>query len=122
MTDNRIVLSLHNEMFVVTCDNVLYMQADDHYTHIVYISGAQFMVPFGLSELERRITEVTAGEPFLVRMGRKFIINMRHVFHVNTVRQVAVLSDANGKNYSISLPKPVLRGIIERLGNKDARD
>lgn len=117
--NNRIVLSLHNEMYVIHCDKVLYMEADDHYTHIVYISGAKFMVPFGLSELEKRIGSVMSDAKFLIRFGRKYIINMRHVFHVNTVRQVVVLTDGNGNNISVSLPKNILRNIIEAISNPD---
>lgn len=117
--NNKIVLCLHNEVYVIHCESVLYMQADDHYTHIVCMSGARFMVPFGLSELEKRLDTVMTDDKFLIRVGRKYIINMRHVFHVNTVKQVAVLADSNGNNYSVSLPKPILRNIIERLSGSE---
>ena len=83
------------------------------------MSGAKFMVPFGLSELEKRIGSVMPDAKFLVRFGRKYIINMRHVFHVNTVRQVVVLTDGNGNNVSVSLPKNILRNIIEAISNPD---
>lgn len=116
--NNRIVLSLHNEMYVIHCDQVLYMQADDHYTHIVYTSGAKFMVPFGLSEMEKRIDDVMEGsEKYLKRFGRKHIINIRRVFHVNTVRQVVVLTDDSANNVSVSLPKNILRSIIETMSD-----
>lgn len=113
--NNRIVLSLHNEMYIIDCERVLYMQADDHYTHIVYLSGAKFLVPFGLSELEKRIDSVMPDNKFLVRLGRKYIINMNHVFHVNTMKQIVLLTDSNGNNFSVSLPKPILRNIIEKM-------
>lgn len=77
------------------------------------------MVPFGLSELEKRIGSVMSDAMFLIRFGRKYIINMRHVFHVNTVRQVVVLTDGNGNNISVSLPKNILRNIIEAISNPD---
>lgn len=77
------------------------------------------MVPFGLSELEKRIGSVMSDAKFLIRFGRKYIINMRHVFHVNTVRQVVVLTDGNGNNISVSLPKNILRNIIEAISNPD---
>lgn len=111
----RIVLSSYNEMYVINCNSVLYMQADDHYTHVTYISGAHFMVPFGLSKVEQYLHALDADERFLIRVGRKYIINIHHVFHVNTVKQVILLADANGKNHSLTLPKQILRNLIEML-------
>ena len=111
----KIVLSSYNEMYVINCNSVLYMQADDHYTHVTYISGAHFMVPFGLSKVEQYLHALDADERFLIRVGRKYIINLHHVFHVNTVKQVILLADANGKNHSLTLPKQILRNLIEML-------
>ena len=111
----KIVLSSYNEMYVINCNSVLYMQADDHYTHVTYISGAHFMVPFGLSKVEQYLHALDADERFLIRVGRKYIINIHHVFHVNTVKQVILLADANGKNHSLTLPKQILRNLIEML-------
>ena len=111
----RIVLSSYNEMYVIHCDSVLYMQADDHYTHVTYISGAHFMMPFSLSKVEQHIHALDTDERFLVRVGRKYIINLHHVFHVNTVKQVVLLADAKGKHHSLTLPKQILRNLIEML-------
>ena len=111
----RIVLSSYNEMYVIHCDSVLYMQADDHYTHVTYISGAHFMMPFSLSKVEQYICALDTDERFLVRVGRKYIINLHHVFHVNTVKQIVLLADANGKNHSLTLPKQILRNLIVML-------
>lgn len=111
----RIVLSSYNEMYVIHCDSVLYMQADDHYTHVTYISGAHFMMPFSLSKVEQHIHALDTDERFLVRVGRKYIINLHHVFHVNTVKQIVLLADANGKHHSLTLPKQILRNLIVML-------
>ena len=111
----RIVLSSYNEMYVIHCDSVLYMQADDHYTHVTYISGAHFMVPFSLSKVEQHIHALDTDERFLVRVGRKYIINLHHVFHVNTVKQIVLLADVHGKHHSLTLPKQILRNLIVML-------
>ena len=118
----RIILSSYNEMYVIHCDSVLYMQADDHDTHVTYVSGAHFMVPFGLSEVEKRLHALAADDRFLIRVGRKYIVNLRHIFHINTVKQVVLLADANGKNHSLTLPKPILRNLIEMLSGNINED
>lgn len=110
-----ISLSSHNELYVIDCSNVMYMQADDHYTQVFYLSGAHFMVPFGLSVVADTIQKSIPTECFLKRVGRKYIINLRKVFHINTVKQYVMLTDNHGNNHSLHLPKQILKDLIELI-------
>ena len=103
----------HNELYVIDCEKVLYMQADDHYTHVYYQSGLHFMLPFGMAKVTEAIDSVLGENRFLMRFGRKFIINLLCVFHINTVKQTLILADAQGRNVSLNLPKQTLRTIME---------
>lgn len=111
-----ITFSIQNELYVIDCEKVLYLQADDHYTHVFYISGTHFMIPFGLSKVTERILAQYPDGCFLHRVGRTFVINTRMIFHINTVKQVVMLSDAHGENHSIHLPKQTLRSLMEAMG------
>lgn len=111
----KICLSVYGEMYIIDPSRVLYMQADDHYTHVYYSSGNYFMVPFGLSKVEAVVSEHLGEKPFLVRLGRKYIVNTHRVFHVNFMKQVLQLSDDSGTNHSLRIPKPVLRGLMQIL-------
>ena len=64
-----------------------------------------FMIPFGLAKVEAALSDKwKAGDAFL-RLGRKYIVNTRRVFHVNAVKAVAVLVDDHGTNYTLHLPQ-----------------
>ena len=106
-------------MYVVDLAKVMYFQADDHYTHVYYSSGTHFMVPFGLAKVEAAVSEFLGGGSFLVRLGRRHIINMHRVFHVNTMRQELHLSDDQGSTLVLHLPKQVLRGLMAVLSGKE---
>lgn len=109
---------MYGELYVVDLDRMLYFEADDHYTHVYYSSGTHFMIPFGLAKVEAALSDKwKAGDAFL-RLGRKYIVNTRRVFHVNAVKQVAVLVDDHGTNYTLHLPKPVLRMLMENISGK----
>ena len=82
---------------------------------MTYISDAHFMMPFSLAKVEQYICALDTDERLIVRVGRKYIINLHHVFHVNTVKQVILLADANGKHHSLTLPKQILRNLIVML-------
>ena len=53
--DYSLCLSAHDELYRIDLNQVLYMQADDHYTEVYYASGIHFMVPFGLVRIEAQI-------------------------------------------------------------------
>ena len=111
----KLCLSDYGELFVVDLDQVVYLEADDHYTHVYYASEAHFMVPFGLSSLETSIQEVCKDKNFLVRIGRKYIINIRKVFHVNVMKQVAMLTNDEGKSISLHVSQAALQNLIARF-------
>ena len=61
----NISFSTYNEMYIVDCEKVIYLEADDHYTHVHYLTGAHLMVPFGLSEVMSSVDNVLSNDSFL---------------------------------------------------------
>ena len=109
----NLCLGGHDEMYVINLEMVMYFQADDHYSHVFYATGATFMVSFGLSRIETLITEHYPNQTSFYRLGRKYIVNMSYLFHINTIKQVVLLTDMNGTTHSLHISKPVLRELIE---------
>lgn len=111
----KLYFKLNAELYITDPELVLFLQADDHYTIVNYVNGTHFMIPFGLSKVEELIAETLVGDCYLVRLGRKYIINTRCVFHINTIKQVVTLSDNHGLNHSLHLPKAILKELMELL-------
>ena len=111
----RLCLKSRDEVFFVDLDRVLYLKADDHYAHVYYTSGAHFMVPFSLGRLEEMVIATLGADSYMRRLGRKYVVNTRCVFSINTVREQLSLADAHGKIENIHLPKLVLRELIDAL-------
>ena len=108
-------LSAHDELYIIDLDKVIYMQADDHYTHVCYSSTAHFMVPYGLGEIEQRLSDIPHVKEQFIRLGRKYIINLRLIFRISTIKETLSLTDANNGTIEIHVSKPVLRSLIELL-------
>ena len=115
----KITFSTYNELYVVDCYNVMYLEADYHYTHVYYLTGAHFLIPFGLSEVMETITHALGDDCFLLRLGRKYVVNTHVVFHINTVKQVLLLTDMQGNSHSLHLPKTTLRSLIDLIDSKN---
>ncbi len=106
-------------MYIIDLERVLYFKAEDHYTYVYYDTGAHFMVPFGLSKVEAAVAEFLSGTNRIVRLGRSYMINLDHVFHINVTRQTLTIIDSKGGNHCLQLPKHLLRNLIEYLSGQD---
>lgn len=111
MIIQRLCLNSHDELFVIDLRQVLYFLADDHYAHVFYASGIQFMVPFGLSRIEEKLIEQGVADRY-VRMGRKHIVNTKRIFGINTIKEQLFLYNDKGESVVIHMPKPVLRNYL----------
>ena len=118
-SDNNLLLGAHDELYIIDLDRVLYMQADDHYTDVHYMSGGHFLVPFGLVKIEAAIATMPEARSAMMRLGRKYIVNTRRIFRINTVTELLYLSDSSGDNVSLHISKPVLRSLIDMFKSSD---
>lgn len=112
----QLILSSYDDLYLIDLSNVVYFMADDHYTHVYYSSKTHFLVPFGLSKIEERLIEQQSveGKNFM-RLGRKYIVDLRRVFHISVSKQQLFLFDDTGTNFLLQVSKPVLRGLHELL-------
>lgn len=113
--EDCLCLSSHDELYIIDLDRVLYMQADDHYTDVYYTSGNHFMIPFGLGKIEAALTNRFESRLDILRLGRKYLVNMRRIFRINTVTELLYLTDNEGTNISLHVSKPVLRSLIDMM-------
>ena len=111
-TSRQLKLSTKDELFIIDLEKVIYMQADDHYTHVFYSATSHFMVPFGLGSIEEKLGN--DPQPQFIRLGRKYIINLHAVFRVSTIKESLFLTDI-GSPVELHVSKPVLRSLIELL-------
>ena len=120
--ETHLCLSAHDELYLIDLDKVLYLQADDHYTDVHYVTGTHFLVPFGLIRIEALLATTDSDRFCLQRLGRKYIVNMRRIFRINTVRETLSLVDDLGSNISLHIPKPILRSLIDNMKNPSHED
>lgn len=108
---NRLCLNSRDEMIVIRLDQIAYLESNGNYSNVVMISGMKIMLTFGLGKMEQFITKSfrDKGRSYFVRLGRKLIINQMYLFQISIPRQRLVLSDMAGHNFSLSVPKTLLK-------------
>ena len=118
MMQQQLCLMAHDEVYVIDLSQVLYMQADDHYAHIHYASGGHMMVPYGLSKIEQALAESYLEAASLRRLGRKYIVNLRRICRINTMKEQLFLSDNTAGTVCLHIPKNILRDLISAVQNE----
>ena len=118
-TKTKLCLSLHGELYVVDLDDVMCFMADDHYTHVYSSRGNNFMVPFSLARIEEKIQAKHCEHKNLAPLGRKYIININSIYHVNMMKQAVSLADNHGKVMTLNLSKAVLRLLMDFIKADD---
>lgn len=108
-------LGAYDELYRIDLSQLLYFQADDHYTNVYYGNGTRFVIPFGLARVEDLIMQMPEASQYLLRLGRKYIVNSNRIFRVSTVKEQIFLFDDQGKNIQLHVSKPVLRNLIDTL-------
>ena len=113
--DSTLCLGAYDELYRIDLSLLLYFQADDHYTNVYYANGTHFVIPFGLSKVEDIIKKMPDVSHYMLRLGRKYIVNSHRIFRVSTIKEQIFLSDDQGKNVQLHISKPVLRYLIDTL-------
>lgn len=111
----NLYLNTRDELYVINLEKVMFMQADDRYTYIYYVSGYKFMIPFGLSKIETAMTKYPDVSSFIIRLGRSHIINTKCLARINNAKQIVVLSDNKDNNYTLKVSKAVIKDITNRF-------
>lgn len=115
LQERSLCLSAHDELYVIDLNQVLYLQADDHYTEVYYTSGVHFLVPFGLVKFEAQINMLPEARLYLLRLGRKYIVNTHRIFRINITKELLYLTTDDGNSLSLHITKPVLRSLMEYI-------
>ena len=110
---SNMCLNLCGEIYTFDLNDVLFFEADDHYTQIRSVHGNKIMVPFCLGAIEKEIQKKFPTHTNMIRIGRKFIINYNRLFHMNAVKQTISLSDYHGRVFTLGVSKPAVKTLME---------
>lgn len=104
----ELYLRNRDEMYIVNLENLIYFKADDHYTHVYYITETQILLPFSLSKIESQLSCV----PYIIRAGRRYLINTKSIYRVNCVKQEIMFFNRNGEIRTIKLSKEAVKNVM----------
>lgn len=119
---NKIILfNTRDELIKIDLRYVAYFHAARNYTEVFFTNGYDMLLTTSLSNIEQVLnTQKVLGRiPVFVRIGRSFIINLRHIVHIDVLRQRLVINDPKYTHvYSIEMPREALKNLKELYTRK----
>ena len=118
MTTDKVYIFFNSrdELQRIDVSKIVYFEADGNYTNIMTVNKLKASVCMNLGEMERNLAE-QLGENAMIfmRIGKRFIINMRYVYSINVLKQQLVLSDYDHFAFQVSISKDALKKMKELM-------
>ena len=100
------------ELLRIDIHNIVYLEADGNYTNSVSINNLKGVVCVNLSQMQSMLSEKLQEEASIfARVGKKYIINLSHIYSINTARQLVILSDGATFEYQLKIGKDALKEL-----------
>lgn len=107
-----IYFNSRDELIRIDLSLVVYFEADGNYTKFVSANGLTDMVCMNLGKMEELLALRFKDAPgTFARIGKRFIINLKYVYKINTLQQELVMSDQTSFSYKLELSKIALKGL-----------
>jgi DNA-binding LytR/AlgR family response regulator len=95
-------------------DDIVYFEADGNLTNIVTANKLKGTVNMNLGKMEQfLLLNFTQRASTFLRVGKRFIINMSHIYLINVPKQKLVLSDYRTFTFQLPVSKDALRKVKE---------
>lgn len=118
MTADKVYIFFNSrdELLRIDFSKIVYFEADGNYTDIVMVNKLHAAVCMNLGEMEKAIAAQIGDEAkTFMRIGKRFIINMRYVYSINVLKQQLVLSDYDHFAFQVNISKDALKKMKDLM-------
>ena len=111
-----IYFNSRDELLRVDLSSVVYFEADGNYTKFISVNGLTSIICMNLGKMEELLSLRFKDMPgTFVRIGKRYIVNMKHVYKINTLKQELTLSDQTSFTMTLSISKVALKALKELM-------
>lgn len=112
----ELFFNTRDELNRIDVAKIVYFESDGNYTDIVMVNKLRATICMNLGEMEKAIAQqLKPEENTFMRIGKRFIINMRYIYQINVLKQQMILSDYDHFAFQISISKDALRKVKDLM-------
>jgi DNA-binding LytR/AlgR family response regulator len=114
--DKYLMIKTRDELLRINIEHILYFEADRNYTKLLLAEGIQFTFAVNIGKVEEMLTaQISNPNTILIRVGKSYIVNKKHILQINLPKQKLLLLAKEGKPRELIIPKDPLRALKDSL-------
>lgn len=103
-----------DEFFRVDVSKIIYFEGDGNYTNFILNNNQRGTVLMNLSQMQTVLSDsLKEDASIFARIGKRFIINLNYVYHIEVLKQRLTLSDGEAFSYQLTISKEALKKLKE---------
>lgn len=109
----NIYLNSRDELYRIVISKIVYFEAEGNYTNIVLSNNIKAVVCMNLLHMQDYLKDVLSiqDNSMFCRIGKRYIVNLSYIFHINVLRQRLVLSDGDRFVFQLDVSKDALKNL-----------
>lgn len=112
MAGKMLYLNSRDELYRIEVSRIVYFESDGNYTNIVLSNNIKGVVCMNLSQMKEILnSNLKESSTLFARVGKRHIINLDYVYHINVLKQKLVLSDGSNFTFTLSVSKDALKNL-----------
>lgn len=105
-------INTRDELLRIDCSKIVYIEGDGNYTTIVLVNNLKVSVCMNLAEMQRLISDKLQEQAsFLVRIGKRFIVNANFIHRINVLHQSLTVTDGIHFAFQLGISKEALKHL-----------
>jgi len=108
-----------DELLRLEVDSIVYFESEGNYTNVVMTNKLKNKVTCNLSMMETILSKRLGEKSFsFMRIGKRFIVNLRFIQSICIHRQQMVVSDCLHFAYQLPISKEALKKVKDIIVNE----
>ncbi len=119
MDTNFLFFNSRDELLRIDVSKIVYFEADGNYTKIILANKLCGTVCMNLAHTQSALAaQLKEKAQIFVRLGKRYIINMRYIYQINVIKQRLVLSDESTFAFNLEISKEALKRLKDIMTTK----
>lgn len=115
-TNKLIYFNSRDSLIRIPVSKIVYFESDGNYTYVVVTNKLKACLSMNLSHTEQAMSEQLGGSAHVfMRIGKRFIINMRYIYQIDMAKQQLILSDFENFTFFVPVSKDALKNVKQLL-------
>ena len=110
MTQQIIYFNSRDRLIRIDIQKIVYFEGDGNYTYLVTANNQRVCLTLNLAHTENALaSQLGVNAHCFMRVGKRFIVNMKFIYQVDIPKQVLMLSDCMHFLFQLPVSKEALK-------------